>query len=301
MQGDAAEAAVPIERQVAVVDGLDQIRFGRKQGLEVQLPFATVSGLHAFMAWQAVGWVLTDLGSANGTWVGQQRLEPNTPYPVHPGDVFRLADVEIELENDKAPPSAVTAAHVETTATIARRLVSDLFGALSGAEPASIVVESGPAAGTSFPLTLAGRAYRVGRAPTCEIVLPDDDISREHASFQRSWEGVLVRDLGSKNGIDVDGQRVRAPRRLHDGDVAVVGGTRLRLVDPEDRYLRRMQDDAAPASGAVPALPSGLAPLSAPRAPEPPTSAAPRALAIFALLVLVGVLGLAAWLFLATK
>ena len=58
----------------------------------------------------------------------------------------------------------------------------------------------------------------------------------------------MLRDLGSKNGIEVGGQRVADPRLLRDGEVVRLGKTRLRVVDPEERYLRQMElgDAAAP-------------------------------------------------------
>jgi len=49
----------------------------------------------------------------------------------------------------------------------------------------------------------------VGRAPDCDCVLAHDSVSRRHARIRRSHEGGWsIEDLGSKNGIRVDGNRV---------------------------------------------------------------------------------------------
>lgn len=59
----------------------------------------------------------------------------------------------------------------------------------------------------------------IGRGSECEIVLPERQISREHAQIERDDSGYLLRDLGSKNGTYVNNQELRdKPYRLKDGD-----------------------------------------------------------------------------------
>ena len=48
----------------------------------------------------------------------------------------------------------------------------------------------------------------VGSAPTCDIVIADAAVSRTHAELSLVAEGVLLRDLGSRNGTFYAGQRV---------------------------------------------------------------------------------------------
>jgi pSer/pThr/pTyr-binding forkhead associated (FHA) protein len=130
----------------------------------------------------------------------------------------------------------------ESTATLARRLVSDLFGTGRPTEVARVVVTDGPARDRELRLEVVGCCYRVGRGAGCNLVVPDDDISREHAEFERRWDGVFVRDLDSKNGVLLMGERLASERRLSDGDVLRLGQTTFRLDDPEDRYLRQLEE-----------------------------------------------------------
>lgn len=59
----------------------------------------------------------------------------------------------------------------------------------------------------------------IGRSSECDIVLPKRQISRRHARIEQDDDGYLLRDLGSKNGTYVNGDRVRGePYRLQDGD-----------------------------------------------------------------------------------
>ena len=69
-------------------------------------------------------------------------------------------------------------------------------------------------------------AHRVGG--TLELALPDRHMSSAHAELVRGLGGWTIRDLGSKNGVAVDGERV-AERVLDDGDWVEVGETILRF------------------------------------------------------------------------
>ncbi|HEV8149087.1 MAG TPA: adenylate/guanylate cyclase domain-containing protein [Gemmatimonadales bacterium] len=61
--------------------------------------------------------------------------------------------------------------------------------------------------GAVYPLP-EGRAIVVGRAPSCDIQLEHDTISRQHAELRAQSRGVALRDLGSSNGVRVNGERV---------------------------------------------------------------------------------------------
>jgi predicted component of type VI protein secretion system len=71
----------------------------------------------------------------------------------------------------------------------------------------------------------------VGRDPACDISVDDGLLSRRHAEFVAASTAVTVRDLGSRNGIFVNGQR-RAEQTLQPGDVVQIGPLRVRyLID----------------------------------------------------------------------
>lgn len=63
----------------------------------------------------------------------------------------------------------------------------------------------------------------IGRHPECDIVLSRSrKISRRHCCFAHVNDGVLVRDLGSMNGVRINGQRVKKEARLSVGDEVVI-------------------------------------------------------------------------------
>jgi len=228
-----------------------EVRLGRQPGSEIELPFPPVSLAHArlFRGESPSEWWLEDLGSTNGTWLDGARLQGGRPVSLRAGQRMRLATVEVVFEGWSAETRGDP-----STSTIARRMISDLFGAVAG-EAAVLIVESGPAHRDHLRLEERERRYVAGRADTCDLVLASEHASREHALFLRRWDGVFAEDLGSRNGVKVDGQLISGRARLGDGARIEVGGTLLRLDDPEDRYLKELaaRDDAAAPQPASPA------------------------------------------------
>lgn len=75
----------------------------------------------------------------------------------------------------------------------------------------------------------------VGRAQDNDVVLPDPRVSAVHALLERLGPHWSVRDLGSRNGTVVNGQRLLAERVLQPGDEIHVGGSRLVFRAPQAR------------------------------------------------------------------
>lgn len=73
--------------------------------------------------------------------------------------------------------------------------------------------------------------WRVGRDAACEIRLDDESVSRHHAVLRVDDETVFVEDAGSRNGVRVNGERVREARELSIGDVVEVGTQTLRFAE----------------------------------------------------------------------
>jgi pSer/pThr/pTyr-binding forkhead associated (FHA) protein len=69
---------------------------------------------------------------------------------------------------------------------------------------------------------LAGERMTIGRSRECEIVVDDPNVSRQHAELRKTIEGWMVVDLGSTNGVKVNGRRVRE-EVLRPGDKITLG------------------------------------------------------------------------------
>ena len=68
------------------------------------------------------------------------------------------------------------------------------------------------------------RAIRIGRSDDNTIAVVDHLMSRNHAMLQFLDVGFfIITDLGSSNGTSVNGERIRAPRVLRNGDRVTIG------------------------------------------------------------------------------
>ncbi|WP_322508436.1 FHA domain-containing protein [Anaerolinea sp.] len=85
----------------------------------------------------------------------------------------------------------------------------------SGSEAPLLVASTGPLYGQRWTMD---KALLIGREPSCDIVIPDRQISRYHARISPTPNGAILEDLGSKNGTYYLGKRVEDPVSLQDGD-----------------------------------------------------------------------------------
>jgi len=79
-----------------------------------------------------------------------------------------------------------------------------------------LVAQEGPLKGQRWALT---NTHMLGRDSTCEIVIQDRQVSRFHARLTPTPEGMMLEDLGSKNGTNHNGVELSAPVMLQDGDI----------------------------------------------------------------------------------
>ena len=74
---------------------------------------------------------------------------------------------------------------------------------------------------------LAENEYTVGRSESCDIVIKEPTLSRKHARLSREGSDWFIEDLGSTNGITVNGEKIEAGEkvRVGAGDAVVLGTT----------------------------------------------------------------------------
>jgi FHA domain len=82
-----------------------------------------------------------------------------------------------------------------------------------------LIAQEGPLKGQRWQLS---QTIVLGREATCDVVVADRQISRFHARLSPTSEGVILEDLGSKNGTHLNGTLLSAPVVLQDGDILSV-------------------------------------------------------------------------------
>ncbi len=91
----------------------------------------------------------------------------------------------------------------------------------------TLVQVSGGAAGSEYSLTQ--RRLTLGRGPNADLTFDDSAMSRQHAALELTEEGYKLLDLGSTNGVLVNGAPVSEAFLKH--------GDRFQLGDHEFQYV----------------------------------------------------------------
>ncbi|HEY2867388.1 MAG TPA: FHA domain-containing protein [Pyrinomonadaceae bacterium] len=113
--------------------------------------------------------------------------------------------------------------------------------------------------------------FVIGRHSTADLSIPNGKLSREHLKIERLGDQLLVSDLGSSNGTQLNGQPLSEPVQITNGDRVDLGGgliveVVLRSFDPNAAADEEEEDGpdedlagAAPADGEAPAGPASNA------------------------------------------
>jgi hypothetical protein len=85
----------------------------------------------------------------------------------------------------------------------------------------------------------AGR-FVMGRGEGCQLVLDDPLVSRQHAALEVTETGATLHDLGSRNGVRLNGQRIGAPHVVVPGDKIGVGKATLLFGESQQDVVRTL-------------------------------------------------------------
>jgi pSer/pThr/pTyr-binding forkhead associated (FHA) protein len=203
-------------REFVLVEGATAT-IGRSSINNIAIPERHVSRQQAVISFRDGIFMISDLGSANGTFVNDRRL--TDPFPLAHGDVIRLYVPVLVF-------SAIVTEEEEANA----RATGTLIGPAPDSEGLyRLLVTAGAQEGTELPLYQDTMTVGRTTADTAwDIALQDRAVSRPHCRFSRKAEGWTVMDLGSVNGTLLNGTAVTAePRPLKDGDVLSIGETTM--------------------------------------------------------------------------
>jgi pSer/pThr/pTyr-binding forkhead associated (FHA) protein len=84
-------------------------------------------------------------------------------------------------------------------------------------------------------IELSEGKFVIGRAASCQLSLDDPLVSRHHAQLTVENEQVTVEDMGSRNGVKVNGELISSRYMVKDKDQIVIGGQEL-------KYLARKEN-----------------------------------------------------------
>jgi len=226
--GEGAQHAVPLIR--------DEITIGRKDGNTIRLTERNVSRHHARMVKTGDGKsptiLVEDLDSYNGIKLNGERIAGQCT--MRPTDLLQIGDYFLELQTEKQRKRAASIPAVEPESAP----VTD--DALEDVNVGRLVVVSSNLAGQEY--FLSRREVIIGRtADENDLVLNHRSISRHHAKFIFRDDAFTILDLGSANGVKVNGEAF-GTTTLVSGDILELGHVKLRYCAPGDEYVFTPKD-----------------------------------------------------------
>lgn len=215
-------------RKPVQVYNLDQnrIRIGREAGVDIVVDNAGVSRLHAELRKEGDGWTVTDMGSANGTFLNGQRV--SATQLLKAGDEIGMGKFSLLFEKVLDAPAAPAAgpahAPVEAQGTmhIKAHEVAQLLNESSKQRKAHVEWESGGQRGSHHFAEAA--AVLFGMDDLCDVVVPKGP--KHHLLMIRKDRGCEIRNLAMFAKMKVGGS-VTKKARLKDGDVVEMAGLKL--------------------------------------------------------------------------
>lgn len=222
----------------------DVVTFGRDSNNDIQIPLTTVSRRHARIIAEGGEYFIEDLGSTHGTVHNGKPLGQNGKKLLRDGDLVQVMHFKIYYHRVSAQP--VEFGSSERTEQLARRMVQEVLASMgeAGDQP-YLRVMNGPEEGKRFELSDAIAEVVIGRSSESDLVINDANISRRHAIVRKDWGGITIEDLGSKNGVVINDNKIDGPSAIQDSDEIMLGAVRLTFIDPTASFLGKL--DGVPA------------------------------------------------------
>ncbi|MCC6190601.1 MAG: FHA domain-containing protein [Anaerolineales bacterium] len=201
---------------------------GRELTCDIHLPSGHVSRRHARLSRDGADYVIEDLGSSNGTFVGGERLA--APRVLKNGDEILLgSEVVLRFALPEPPPATLisqvsqaapaAAPEMATQVNLQRAAIPPERPPLPPSPPRLLVTTSGET--SRYDLTAS--EITIGRADENDIVVACPFVSRKHIRLVSTPDGYVLHVLPSvTNPVLLAGRPVTAPALLRDGDELVI-------------------------------------------------------------------------------
>jgi len=214
----------------------DEWVIGRDPDVSYQvLEDPMVSRKHLICRLTPEGYLIENLSVINPVHVNGKKITES--IVLHEGDTVQIGSSMFHFTlKDPSLLGGGKDSHQEDVETPTIYEESDDFGALSfhTAESSRWIIKviSGPNAGAEFGI-FENSTFIIGKDPkTCDILFQDLSVSSQHAKILANTEGdVIIEDLGSLNGIYINGQKISEPTKLNTQDLVALGTTSFLVMD----------------------------------------------------------------------
>ncbi len=202
-----------------------EISIGRGNENHIRLTQRNVSREHLRLALQDDGMsvVVKDLESYTGVYHNGRKIQEHCILRV--GEYLNVGEYMIALKQD-TPSQGKSKVEVEY---------------IPFDEQAKLVVVSSNLAGKTFQLDR--KELMIGRTDDeNDLVVNHRSISRTHAKIIYRQNEFVLLDMGSSNGVTINGEPFVKTAPLRNGDLIVMGMVKFRFVAPGDHYTFNAKD-----------------------------------------------------------
>jgi pSer/pThr/pTyr-binding forkhead associated (FHA) protein len=172
---------------------------GRGHDCDITILDERVSRQHAEIYYDGSAFLVSDLGSFNGTLLNGEML--GDTRPLEDGDQLQIGPVNLRFEWVAASEDAPRSTLVIPEASLQGFLIAH--------------------DGTRFELYK--ELNTIGRGQGWDICLHDRAVSRPHAEIAHQADEFVLTDLDSANGTLLNGLRIAEPQPLKEGDTILFG------------------------------------------------------------------------------
>ena len=225
------------------------VTIGRLNDNDIVVDNVSVSGIHAQIISDEIGFIIKDLGSKNGIFINGKSVKDRR---VNDGDVIELGKHEL-LFSDNGRTSQIDMSMIDKDATAT--LSPDLHTAVLDTRNQQELLRTHNRFSNRVPMIsvkLKGKViYKhllkkeeaaIGRNPESAIVIDNTAVSYDHAVVRWENDDFYIQDLRSKNGTLVNDKPIKK-YKLYNGDLITVGRHEL-LFEEEGTFT--IHETAAP-------------------------------------------------------
>ena len=224
----------------------DTVTIGRSRDNDLVVENLSTSRNHARVRHHGDKFVLTDLGSSNGTFVNGVNV---TKTEIVDGDVVTVGKHTIMFRN---PPDHADLHTVELSA----------MGEATATAPAPtavLAIRSGKLEGNDF--MLVKEETILGKNSSCDIVLTDDlFMGKQQTAIRKTGDGYEIRDIGGLHKTKVNGMALKGTHKLRSNDSVEIGSVKcmFQLRIPEVRASKPPKGAKQKSGGSKPSSPDSV-------------------------------------------
>ena len=211
-----------VSKTYIINEGSDNITIGRAPDCGIYVNSTSISGHHGRVFLQGGVLYYADLNSTNGSFINGQQI--TVPVPLDNGVVINIAGIDSTVKLSVAFAADIAQPPPQYAAPTPQP--PPQYAAPTPQPPPQAVPQPPPAIPNSKKEVL-----QIGRDPTCDLVLPYQNISRVHARLIRRNGRFYIENNNSTNGVFVNGVRIDRGCEITERDDVYIASIRVRLKD----------------------------------------------------------------------